>query len=163
MDQGSYNNVIYTNWWKQLEPMRCQSTAWNNGCCHLDCQEYNARKIQTIQLFLSPEDVEGISLTRCGRVMHICFSKLTIIGSDNGLEHGRHQAIIWTNAGILLIRTLGTNFSEISSEIFHFHSTKSVWKYRLRNGGNMSRSQCVNIILRYWCGASLRISLFIAA
>ena len=30
------------------------------------------------------------------------------------------QAIIWTNAGILSIRTLGTNFSEISSEIHIF-------------------------------------------
>ena len=48
---------------------------------------------------------------------HICISKLTIIGSDNGLSPGRRQAIIWTNAGILLIRTLGTNFSEILSEI----------------------------------------------
>ena len=40
-------------------------------------------------------------------------SKLTIIGSDNGLLPGRHQAIIWTNAGMLLIESLGTNFSEI--------------------------------------------------
>ena len=52
-------------------------------------------------------------LTHWGRVMHICVSKLTIIGSDNGLSPGRHQAIIWTNAGILLIGPLGTNFSEI--------------------------------------------------
>ena len=44
---------------------------------------------------------------------HICVSKLTIIGSDNGLSPGRRQAIIWTNAGILLIGPLGTNFSEI--------------------------------------------------
>ena len=44
---------------------------------------------------------------------HICVSKQTIIGSDNGLSPGRRQAIIWTNAGILLIGTLGTNFSEI--------------------------------------------------
>ena len=44
---------------------------------------------------------------------HICVNKLTIIGSDNGLSPGRHQAIIWTNAGILLIRILGTNFTEI--------------------------------------------------
>ena len=36
-----------------------------------------------------------------------------IFGSDNGLSPVRHQAIIWTNAGILLIRNLGTNFSEI--------------------------------------------------
>ena len=29
-----------------------------------------------------------------GRVMHICVSKLNIIGSDNGLSPGRHQAIM---------------------------------------------------------------------
>ena len=34
---------------------------------------------------------------------HICVSNLAIIGSDNGLSPGRRQAIIWTNAGILLI------------------------------------------------------------
>ena len=37
--------------------------------------------------------------------------QLTIIGSDNGLLPGWHQAIIWTNAGILLIGPLVTNFS----------------------------------------------------
>ena len=31
-------------------------------------------------------------------VMHICVSKLTIIGSYNDLSPGRRQAIIWTNA-----------------------------------------------------------------
>ena len=44
---------------------------------------------------------------------HICVVKLTIIGSDNGLSPGRRQAIIWTNAGILLIGPLETNFIEI--------------------------------------------------
>ena len=43
----------------------------------------------------------------------ICVGKQTIIGSNNGLSPGRRQAIIWTNAGILLIGPLGTNFSEI--------------------------------------------------
>ena len=43
------------------------------------------------------------TLTHEGRVTHICVSKLTIIGSDNGLSPDRRQAIIWTNAGILLI------------------------------------------------------------
>ena len=56
-------------------------------------------------------------LTHWGRVTHICVSKLTIIGSDNGLSPGRRQAIIWTNAGILLIGPLGTNSSEILIEI----------------------------------------------
>ena len=53
------------------------------------------------------------TLTHWGWVAHICVSKLTIIGSDNGLSPGRRQAIIWTNAGILLIEPLGTNLSEI--------------------------------------------------
>ena len=54
-------------------------------------------------------------LTHWGRVTHICFIKLIIIGSDNGLSPGRRQAIIWTSARILLIGTLGTNVSEILS------------------------------------------------
>ena len=52
-------------------------------------------------------------LTHWGRVTHICVGKITIIGSDNGLSPGRRQAIIWTNAGILLIGPLGTNPSQI--------------------------------------------------
>ena len=54
-----------------------------------------------------------VQLTHWGRVTHICVNKLIIIGSDNGLSPGRRQAIIWTNAGILLIGPLGTNLSEI--------------------------------------------------
>ena len=55
---------------------------------------------------------------------YICVSKLTIIGSDNGLSPGRRQAIIWTNGGILLIGTLGTNFCEILIEILTFSFKK---------------------------------------
>ena len=44
---------------------------------------------------------------------YICVGKLPIIGSDNGLSLIRRQAIIWTNAGILLNGHLGTNFNEI--------------------------------------------------
>ena len=56
--------------------------------------------------------------------MHLCVSKPTIIGSDNGLSPGRHQAIIWTNAGILLIGPLGTNFSGIFIKIYKFRFRK---------------------------------------
>ena len=42
-------------------------------------------------------------LTHWDRVTHVCVSKLSIIGSDNGLSPYRRQAIIWTNAGILWI------------------------------------------------------------
>ena len=62
-------------------------------------------------------------LTYWGRVMHIIYvSILTIIGSDNGLSSSRRWAIIWTNAGILLIRAIGTNCNEILCEnhIFSF-------------------------------------------
>ena len=45
-----------------------------------------------------------LRLTHWGRVTHICVGNLTIIGSDNGLSPGQRQAIIWINAGILLIR-----------------------------------------------------------
>ena len=75
-------------------------------------------------------DMES-TLNHRGRVMHICISNLTIIGLDNGLSPSRRQAIIWTNAGILFIRTLGTNFSEILIEIHTFSFKKC-----LRNGNN---------------------------
>ena len=89
-------------------------------------------------------------LTHWGRVTHICVGNLVIIGSDNGLSPGRHQAIIWTNAWILLIGPLGTNFSEISIAILTFHSRKSVLKCRLRNmAAIFSRPQCVKLPIYY--------------
>ena len=54
-----------------------------------------------------------LSLTHRGRVTHIRVGNLTIIVSDNGLSPGRRQAIIWTNARMLLIEPLVTIFSEI--------------------------------------------------
>ena len=59
---------------------------------------------------------------------HICLGNLVIIGSDNVLSPGRRQAIIWTNAGILLIGPLGTNFSEILIEIHTFSFKKMHFK-----------------------------------
>ena len=50
-------------------------------------------------------------LTHWGWATHTCVDNLTIIGSDNGLSLDRRQAIIETNAGILLIRPLGTNLN----------------------------------------------------
>ena len=68
------------------------------------------------------------ALTHWGRVTHICVIKLTITGSDNGLSPGRRQPIIRTNAGILLIEPLGTNFSEILIEIQLFSFKKMYFK-----------------------------------
>ena len=77
----------------------------------------------------------NIILTHWGRVAHICVGNLAIIGSDNDLSPGRRQAIIWTNAGILLILTLRTNFSDFFREIRAFSFKKiylkmSSWKWR---------------------------------
>ena len=66
----------------------------------------------------------NFSLTHWDRVMNICITNLTITGSGNGLLPGQCQAITWTNAAILLIRTLGTSFSKIISEIHTFSFTK---------------------------------------
>ena len=71
-------------------------------------------------------------LTHCGWVTHICVSELTIFGSDNGLSPSRRLAIIWSNGGILLIRNLGTNFSEILSEIYTFSFKKIHLKFSSR-------------------------------
>ena len=73
-------------------------------------------------------------LTHWGQVMHICVGNLTIIGPDNGLSPFWRQAIIWTNAGILLIGPLGTNFSEIligiqafSFKKLHLKTSSAKW------------------------------------
>ena len=47
-----------------------------------------------------------------------------IIGSGNGLSPVRRQAITWTNADLLSIRPLGTNFSVIRIKIQNFSFTK---------------------------------------
>ena len=71
------------------------------------------------------QPISGLSvLTHWGRVTHICVSILIIVGSDNGLSPDWCQAIIWTNAGILLIGPLGTNFGEILFAIYKFSFKK---------------------------------------
>ena len=82
-------------------------------------------------------------LTHLGGVTHMCVGNLTIIGSDNGLSPGRRQAIIWTNAGILLIGLLGTNFNEISIEIHTF----SFKKMHFKMSSAKWRPFCVGLIL----------------
>ena len=84
---------------------------------------------------------------------YICVSKLTIIGSDNGLPPDRRQAIIRTNAGILLIRALGSNLSEIRGEIHSFsikkmHLKMSSAKGRLFSLGLNELSKSCHIVVQ---------------
>ena len=65
--------------------------------------------------------------------MHKCIiSKLTIIGSDNGLTPGWCQDIIWTNAATLLIGPLETNFTGILIQIITFSFSKMHFKMSSR-------------------------------
>ena len=58
----------------------------------------------------------------------------------------RRQAINWTNAGILLIRTLGTNFNEILNEI-HTFSFKNM---HLKMLSAKWRQFCLGLKLLAW-------------
>ena len=89
---------------------------YNLSVISAECKEF--KTIDFVYQFL--QFMPFMLLTQWGRVTQICVSKLTIIGSDNGWSPGRRQVIIWTSAGILLIISLGTNFSEISIGIQTF-------------------------------------------
>ena len=67
-------------------------------------------------------------LTHWGRVTHKGINKLIITGSDNDLCFAWCQAIIWGNAGILLILPLGTNFSELLIGIYKFCIQENAFK-----------------------------------
>ena len=86
-------------------------------------------------------------LTHWGQVTHICVGKLTSIASDNGLSPGRRQVIIWNIAGIMLIRPLGTNFSEILIEI----QTFSLKKIRLKMSSAKCRPFCLGLDVLTHC------------
>ena len=71
-----------------------------------------------------------------------------IIGADTGLAPTRRQAIIWTNAGISSIVPLGTNFSEILSEI-HILLFKEM---HLKMSSAKWRQFCLGLnVLTWWC------------
>ena len=96
---------------------------------------------------------ESTTLTHWGRVTHICVSKLTIIGSDNGLSPGRRQAIIWTSARILLIGSLGTDFSEILIEIQIF----SLKKMHLKMSSAKRWPYCLGLNVLKWHNYSVQL------
>ena len=115
-------------------------------------QKFHYRPLATVAGTSGPRSGSRISgeLTHWGRVTHICVGKLTIIGSDNGLSPDRRQAIIWTNAGLLLIEPLGTNFSEILIVILAF----SFKKMRLKVSSAKRRPFCLGLNVLNFFGVS---------
>ena len=117
------NNLRYSMCihWNILTKILRKCTEW---FFHKNCKSY-----QESYSNLVPH------LTHWGRVTHICVSKLTIIGSDNGLSPDRRRAIILTNVGISLIGPLGTKFNEIlfgiqtfSFKKMHFKMSSAEWR-----------------------------------
>ena len=77
--------------------------------------------------------------------MHICIDELTTIVSDNVLSPGRRQAIIWNNAGILLIRPLGNKLEwNLNQNLYIFIQENAFENVVWNMAAILSRPQCVN-------------------
>ena len=114
-----------------LSPNRRQAIIWTNigilfigplGITLSEIQTFSFKKmhLQMSSAKCRPSFLGLNVLTQWSRVTQICVDKLTIMCSDNSLSHGRRRAIIWTNAVILLIGPLATNFSDIWSGLSIF-------------------------------------------
>ena len=94
----------------------------------------------------------------------------TIIGSYNSLSPGQRQAIIWTNAGIMLIGLLGTKFNEMLIEIptfsfkkIHLKMPSGKWRPFCRSLNVLTRrglNKMANILQRTF-GIFLKAKFFI--
>ena len=123
-----FRRTVVQTYWPARSCLDCNYSS-NNRRSHQPYNTLKTEKFWHIEAWTKcPIFSNAFVLTHWGRVTHICISNLIITGSDNGLSPGRHQAIIWTNAWILLIRTLGTNFSEILREIHKFSFKKMYLK-----------------------------------
>ena len=128
----------WRSWSTLVQVMACCLTApshylnqcWSviNGFLCGPHQRSISQEVFKISIHILIMNLKHTRLTHWGQVKHICISNLTIIGSDNGLSPGRRQAIIWANAGILLNRLLGTNFSDILIAIYTLSFKKMKFK-----------------------------------
>ena len=122
-------NYTYDEWVIWVTFIR-STIRWHSRFNHTSCKHdydssFNLMNLWPIECnWKHPQ----LNLTHWGRVTHLCVGKLTIIGSDNDLSPGRRQAIIWINAGILLVRPLGTKFNEILIGIQTFSFKKMYLK-----------------------------------
>ena len=145
-----YHEYLLNNWNVIVEIISTLHTPWLYimFLLHFLVKRHAQRALTLYELVILTNTLHNVrtetfSLTYWGCVTHICVGKLNIIGSDNGLLPRRRQAIIWTNAGILLIRPLGTNFTEIlfSNQTFSFkkmHLKMSSAKWRQFVSASMS-------------------------
>ena len=98
---GVYNSLHVEHWCliadKQDDQVQALYDLDDKAIHVMPFFRYNAAGILlTILVWSQRAVLYNGQLTHWGRVTHICVSKLTINGSDNGLSPGRCQAIIWT-------------------------------------------------------------------
>ena len=127
--QGLHDAILFVRWSWCLNTffkvqMKTKKTRSSFKSSDLEEREYFCGNETWSVLEMIELSVSSGWTTHWGRVTHICVGSLTIIGPENGLSPGRRQAIIWTNAGILLIGPWGTNFSEILIDIQTFSFKK---------------------------------------
>ena len=124
--------IIWNCHWKsEMGPL---STRWKNEDVEKRMKSHKVVFYMTLNSFnsLGPS------------VAYIFVSKLTIIGSDNGLSPCWCKAIICNNAGILLTEPLGTKFSEIFIESHTFFQENASENVVCEMTAISSRLQCVN-------------------
>ena len=140
-------------WLVRMEPMCSQNMMpqWTRGDVHTFPTDKIHHRPMSAHSAWGWSEMEGLGyfsyLSHWGRVTHICVSKLTIIGSDNGLSPGRRQAIIWTNAGLLSIGPWRTYFSENLIKIQQF----SLKKMHVKMSSAKWRSSCLGLnVMSSW-------------
>ena len=136
------STLQHVYWVCQNSPQNANILFQENGCLRKMLSTLNDHVCWVLRVLRMDGILSPVVLILCwGQVMHICVSKLTIIGSDNGLSPDWRQAIIWTNAALLLSGPLGTNFSEILIEILAF----SLKKMRLKVSSAKRRPFCLGL------------------
>ena len=102
---------------------------------------------------------DSMRLSHWGRVTHICVSKQD--------DHWFRYWLIWPNAGLLSIGTIGTHLNDflIEIQICSFEENAFIWKCRLENGGHFVSVSMYSVWLT-WVGIttkidSLNLELFI--
>ena len=103
-------------------------------------------KLKTKAVF---EKTTMYSLTHWGRVTHICISKPTTIGLDNGLLPGWRQAIIYLiQCWNIVYWTLGNKLEwNLKRNSYIFIQEKAFENVTWKIPAILSRPQCVNVTL----------------
>ena len=85
------------------------------------------------------------------RQSDVFVGNLTTIGSDNGLSHGRRQAIFWTSAGILSIWALGSKLQWLFIRNSNIFMQENAFENVSEMAAILSRPQCVNVVVIVLC------------